>query len=127
MYQKQVRSVLEFGTPVWTAGLIKEEIADIERVQRVFLHIVLGPNYVDYEEALTQTGLESLEDRRTKLCTKFALKASKDPKHKNWFMKMDIEKRTRIQNKIAFKQPHYRLERFRKSPIVYLTNLLNNA
>ena len=42
IYIKQIRSVLEFGVPVWNSALTKEEIHDIERVQSSFLHIVLG-------------------------------------------------------------------------------------
>ena len=127
VYEKQIRSVLEFGTPVWNSGLTKGEVVDIERVQRVFLHIALGSNYGDYSLAMAQTGLESLEERRTKLCIKFALKASKNPKHRHWFEVTDPNSRTRRKNKTTFKAPFFRLERFKKSPVVYLTNLLNNA
>ena len=49
VYVKQVRSILEFGAPVWNAGLTKSEICDIERVQKTFLHILLGQNYINYE------------------------------------------------------------------------------
>ena len=41
IYEKQVRSVLEFGVPVWNSGITKEESLEIERVQNSFLHIVL--------------------------------------------------------------------------------------
>ena len=126
VYQKQIRSVLEFGAPVWTSGLTREEISDIERVQRVFLHIALGSKYSDYGQALTKTGLETLENRRTKLCRKFAYTAAKNPKHKHWFAKNMSHKFTRLRNRTTYKTPFFRLERFRKSPIVYLTNLLNN-
>ena len=39
IYIKQVRSVLEFGVPVWNAGFTNEEILDIERVHKAFLHV----------------------------------------------------------------------------------------
>ena len=52
IYTKQVRSVLEFGVPVWNSKLTKEEIVDIERIQKSFLHIALGNSYIDYENAL---------------------------------------------------------------------------
>ena len=34
IYVKQVRSILEFGVPVWNSGLTQEEVSDIERVQK---------------------------------------------------------------------------------------------
>ena len=40
VYCKQIRSVLEFGAPVWNSGINKEKVCDIERVQKSFLHIV---------------------------------------------------------------------------------------
>jgi hypothetical protein len=42
IYTKQVRSVLEFGVPVWNYGLTVAEKQDIERVQKSFLYIALG-------------------------------------------------------------------------------------
>ena len=74
VYIKQVRSVLEFGVPVWNSNVKKEEILDIERVQKCFLHLTLGNLYTSYEAALEIVGLETLEDRRTSICLKFALK-----------------------------------------------------
>ena len=68
IYEKQVRSVLEFGVPVWNSGITKEEALEIERVQKSFLHIALGNSYKTYESALEITGLETLENRRLKLC-----------------------------------------------------------
>ena len=79
VYVKQVRSVLEFGAPVWNSNLNKEEVVDIERVQKCFLHLALGKRYTNYHEALQTANLETLEDRRTSICTKFAFKASKHP------------------------------------------------
>ena len=58
---------------------------DIERVKKLFLHVLLGEEYEDYEHALALTDLESLEDRRINLCTKFAIQAFKHPIHINWF------------------------------------------
>ena len=34
VYCKQVKSILEFGVPVWNSALTKEHVADIERVQK---------------------------------------------------------------------------------------------
>ena len=67
MYIKQVRSIIEFGVPVWNAGLTEAEVHEIERVHKSFLHILLGNNYISYDSALLVIGLECLSDRRTNL------------------------------------------------------------
>ena len=67
IYQKQIRSILEFGAPVCTSGLTKVVSLELERVQKSFLHIAHGGKY--YYEALKIVKLESLEARRIQLCT----------------------------------------------------------
>ena len=127
IYVKQVRSVLEFGTPVWNSGLTKEECSDIERVQKSFLHIALGNSYSSYSSAMELAKLETLESRRTKLCLSFATKAAKHPKHKHWFVESDPSAPGTRSLKLKYKAPLYRLARFQNSPIPYLTNLLNTS
>ena len=89
VYIKQIRSILEFGAPVWNCAITVEEIQDIERVQKSFLHIAMGNNYHSYLSALEFSNLETLESRRTKLCLNFARKAVNHPKHKHWFAPSD--------------------------------------
>ena len=125
IYVKQVRSILEFGVPVWNSGLTQEEVLDIERVQKAFLHIALKDEYQDYHSALSTANLETLALRRLKLSKKFALKTSKHPKHCKWFSKAVIRPNTRS-DKPVYKMPLCRLTRTRKGPIPYLTNLLNS-
>ena len=49
IYIKQVRSMLEFGVPVWNSGITVNEKEEIERVQKCFLHILFGNGYRTYE------------------------------------------------------------------------------
>ena len=51
---------------------------DLERVQKVALRIILGQNYLNYENALYLTNLETLKARRTQLSRRFALKCTKN-------------------------------------------------
>ena len=123
VYTKQIRCVLEFGVPVWNSSITKDESLEIERVQKAFLHIALQDQYSDYNAALKKTSLDSLEKRRLKLCITFAEKTAKHPKHTHWFEKAPLTN-TRSKKPI-YKTPFYRLERYRNSPIPYLTRLLN--
>ena len=123
---KKVRSILEFGSPIWNSNLTKDEVSSIERVQKSFLHIVLGQRYTSYESALETLNLETLEQRRTQLCLSFAIKASKHQKHQSWFVPNNPPGADTRSKKVQLKPPLCRLNRFAKSPIPYLTNLLNS-
>ena len=100
------------------------DASSIERVQKAALQVILGPHYSSYRSALESVSLLTLEERRENLCKKFAVKASKNSKHKEWF---------KVNPKVTItrqKQPFYcpvisRTKRFDKSPISYLTKLLN--
>ena len=127
VYIKQVRSILEFGVPVWNSSLTKQESLEFERVQKAFHHIALGNSYFDYESALDITRLETLEARRIRLCINFSKKASKHPKHRHWFAPTNSEIPNTRRIKMKFKKPICRLKRFECSPIPYLTSLLNNS
>ena len=116
IYQKQVWSILEFGVPVWNNGLTQDEVADIERVQKAFLHISLEGEYTDYQSAFELTKLETLLCRRLKLCKKFVLRSSKHPKHSKWFLKTEPGPYIRSK-KPDYKIPLCRLTRIKKGPI----------
>ena len=64
MYIKQVRSILEFAAPAWNGGITVAERSDIERVAKNALHIILGDEYLYYENALQISDLNSSENRR---------------------------------------------------------------
>ena len=73
-FNKQIRSVLELAAIVWTAGLTKDDIRNIERVQKSACSIVLGSRYTSYEEALTELNMKTLAESKKVLSMKFAKK-----------------------------------------------------
>ena len=125
IYIKQVRSVLELAVPAWNAAITQTEMKDIERVQKTALHIILGESYQSYRNALEIVGLESLDARRHKLCLKFAKKSVDHPKHKTWF-KPSIKTANTRQDQDKYCPVYSNHSRFDKSPISYLTKLLNS-
>ena len=84
-YMKKVRSVLEMAVPVWHPALTKSDSAQIERVQKAALRIILGDEYFSYSDSLEVLDIDSLENRRVELCKTFVTKAFKHEKHSNWF------------------------------------------
>ena len=123
-YNKQIRTIIEFGALVWNAGLTLENISQIERVQKSAQCYILGSSYRSYEEACEELDMKTLAVRRKELSIKFAKKASKHPIHQTWFLKNPTDTTTRTK-KPTFKPACTRTDRFRKSAIPYLTNLLN--
>ena len=58
VYTKQIRCLLEYASPAWSSSICKKEIQDIERVQKVALTIIFGPqSYVTLLRILGQSSL----------------------------------------------------------------------
>ena len=130
VYSKQVRSILELAVPVWNAGLTKHDSNQIERVQRSAFHIILGEGYACYENALETLGYDRLSSRRLKLCEKFATRAVKHDQFKNWFSEKSdksFNMNTRSKKaKLKYNEVLTRTNRYQRSPIPFLTNILNS-
>ena len=60
MYIKHFRSILEYAVPVCQASITVVERLNLERVQKVTLHIILGDSYKNDQNALQMTGLDTL-------------------------------------------------------------------
>ena len=127
VYVKEIRSILELAVPVWHSGLTRQQSADIERVQKVAVHIILnknGQNHLSYDSSLAILNIERLERRRTKLCINFTKKCLTS-RHRNMFLPNPSTKNTR--NRKFFAEQKVNSERAFMSPLVYLTRLLNNC
>ena len=122
VFTMQIRSLLEFGAVVWHSMLTDQNSKAIERVQKTALAVILGPCYVCYKNALAQTDLERLDERRAKLSLSFARKAAKHPLHSSWFKMPQENAHMNTRSIIPAKATTQRLL---KSPIPYLTHLLN--
>ena len=131
VYNKQCRSVMELAVPAWAPGLTGKEVKQLERVQKSALAIILGDSYKSYKQALEKLEVESLESRREKLCLTFGKRALKSEKFNKLFSYTD-QSEPKINTRYAKTKPIYTLrpvttktKRYRRSPIPYLTNLLN--
>ena len=121
VYFQHVRSILEFGSPAWNGAITDIEKKKLERVQRVALSLIYGRN-LTYEKLLTLAEVERLESRRERLSLNFARKAVKHPKFRSWFKQTDSNQpghRAKYETSLG------RQKKILRSPIPYLTNLLN--
>ena len=65
-YFSVIRPILEYGAEIWNGGLTQKQKKSIERIQKRVLRIIY-PNQ-DYDQAITKTKLQTLEERRDELC-----------------------------------------------------------
>ena len=132
VFNKQIRSVLELAVAVWQPRLSQAECKQIERVQKCAFYTIMGEDFVNYNHAVEYLNSETLSDRRLKLCLNFAKRAEKHPKYHNWFSEEDEYIRpvpnTRSDKnaiKTKYKVVPTRTDRFKNSPIPYLTDMIN--
>ena len=122
VYVKEIRSILEMAVPVWHSGLTKLQSSDIERIQKIAFKIILQQNYVSYKQACSVLSAQTLQQRRVKLCTRFA---SKNLKGENsMFTRVGSHVNTRHKSDIV-KEYKCNFGRFKKSSLPYLARLLN--
>ena len=119
----KIRSVLESNCVVYHSMLSQEDSSDIERVQKIVFKIILGPQYTDYHLACISLNVKQLNLRRIQLCLNFGLKCLNDRKFKHLF-KRNLT--TSIRNSDHFYFPTARSTRYFKSPLLYITRLLND-
>ena len=124
IYIKHIRSIAEYAAPVWNFGLTKKEIIKLERIQKISLAIIEGPNLKKYKITCQDLKISTLQDRRSRLCEKMALKTAESEYFENWYQLNNCEKITRTQ-KLMYKPVPYKNESLKKSPILNFTNILN--
>ena len=123
VYSKEIRSLLEMAVPVWNSGLTNQQIYDIESIQKVAMQIILQNKYVNYQSACQLFSAQTLADRRTRLCSKFA---SKNLKGENSFFELvgtNVETR---QKSDLVKEYKCNFGRFYNSSLPYLARLINS-
>ena len=123
VYCKEVRSILEFGVPVWHPGLTKKDSNSIERIQKVAIKIILQEKFIDYSSACDYFNTTSLKQRREKLCLTFAMK---NLKSENTFFEQDQNKINTRKVKDLVKYFKCRTTRYEKSSLPYMAKLLNS-
>ena len=124
-YIMKIRSVLETSAAVFHSMLTNDDRSDLERVQRNVVRTIMGRRYLSYEDSLTILKLETLHERREEICLSFALKCQNSKKFSHMFEPVPHSDYN-FRETLKFIEPHCHLERTRKSPLVYLTRLLNN-
>ena len=124
VYILYIRSILESSAVVWQSSLTNYEQIELECVQKVALRIILKTDYESYEQDLTLTGLQTLDERQTALFRKFVLNCVKNEKTSNMFPLNPSDVDTRNHEKYHVQAA--RTDRLKDSAIPYMQRLLND-
>ena len=126
IYILQIRSKLEQSSVVWHSSITKTCEDSLERVQKSALKIILGDQYVSYDNALKILKLQSLKERREELCLKFAKKCLLVPKLEKMFPRSHHSHIMDKRSSESFQVKRGLTERLRRSAIPYMQRLLND-
>ena len=130
-YWKSHRYIYWTVETCFGAGCPSKEVTQIERAQKTAFAIVLGDSYRSYKSDLKKLNMQTLESRRKELCLSFGKRALKNEKYSEWFCYSEEDKpkvntryaETKVVTKL--KPVTFRTKRYRRSPLPYLTGLLN--
>ena len=129
IYILYIRSLLEYCSVVWHSTLTLEQSNNLERVQKLCLKVILGSEYNGYTQALKDSGLDRLSDRREQKCLNFGLKSVLHPVHSNMFPvnpQVASKPSHERKNKEYFTVNWARTESYRTSAIPYIQRMLND-
>jgi len=122
-----LRPVLEYSSVIWHSSLTVNQTKELEIIQKRALKTILGPQYNSYDKALSVCNLESLTDRRTNQCLKFAEGLSDNDRCKHLIPPTRFASHGRnLRNSSDISQLDSRTVRFEKSPVPYFIELLNS-
>ena len=125
VYASYIRPIAEYVSAAWHSCLTAEQAALLERQQTHALRLIFG--YGTSARKLRQAAnIELLSKRRERACGKFAKKTQANPRFSSWFKEREFTRARRGSEKNRFHEPTARTDRYRNSPLNYLTRRLNN-
>ena len=96
----------------------------LENIQKRCLRSIFGHDKT-CNELLAESGLETLEDRRTRAVKKFAEKACKNPQFEHWFPKNTNRSSQRTGK--TYEELYAKSDRLYFSPLFTMRRLLNDS
>ena len=124
-YLKEIRPLSEHGVVVWNSGLTKNQINELEKIQKVALKIILGEHYISYDVACTLMNVMPLKYRRSDLCTSFAIKLYRSHRRTEFFVPAIKHVKTRTKNQNLVIEQKCNTKRAYNAPHNYLARLIN--
>ena len=92
----------------------------MERVQKTAMRVMLGRRYTTYKNGLQMIKIEHLNERRKKICLKFAKNCLVNEKVKDIFPLNKPRHRMKTRTKKKFKVKNIRTEHYKRSDITLI-------
>jgi len=126
-YMAYVRSNLEYCSVVWCPGLNVVQAKRLVRVEKKALSIICRRKVdrQNYEEALNECGIQSLQDRMKMATNKFGLQLIQG-KYKHFLPSIEVVETSLRSRKGILKAPLARTEFARDSTINHIISLVNS-
>ena len=125
IYISFIRSLPEQCCVVWNSSLTEENKNNLERIQKSTMKIFFDTKYKGYRNLLNNLDMDTLENRRNKLCLEFAKKCVKNEKLKDKFPANDKSHTMRTRKSEKYKVTHARKEKYKKSAKIQMQMMLN--
>ena len=127
LYTWFIRTSLEYAAPVWHPGLTQAQHTQLERIQKRCFRIILGVNYMNYDNARALLNCDTLYQRREELTIRFGMNILKSPEHRHLLppSMYEIHGRDTRRARKQLQSIRCRTERFKKSSIPYIVNKIN--
>ena len=118
---------LEMGCPVWHSSLTLAQSRALDRCQRVAMAAIVGHWAPSHTQQLADLGLSRLFARRVQICRRFAQSTAEKSRHRDIFTAAHNNPGRQGKHTRHYLEPRARTATYYKSPVPYLTRLLNNS
>ena len=125
LYYTHIRCKLEQSAVLWHSSLTVKNIIDLERVQKSAIRIIIGHRYDSYSDTLKSLKIETLFERRERLCLRFAMKSLNVKNFKHLFPLYEKEHDMTTRNSLKYEVCKTSSKRYKVSTIPHLQRLLN--
>ena len=125
IYKGYLRPLLEYAVPLWNGAITQQHDQRLERIQKRVIKLILGGGYNDYLSALESFNLQTLNNRRSSLCLKFASELTTKQNMSHLIPPPKLNQRV-LRKTNLIPQPKCKTNRFRDSAVPYMISLLNS-
>ena len=118
-YVSSIRSILEYGAPVWNFNITTQQNKILENIQRRVLKMIDGipptDHDYDYVSLLQKYKMKSLDERRGDLCESLFKSIITNPDHQLYKLFPLRPNTTRTRSNATFQLSHIKSDRFLRS------------
>ena len=126
IYTAFILPKLTYASPAWSSSLNVTQQRQLERVQKRACRTILGTAYISYQDALTTLNLPSLTDRHHETLRTFGADLLHHPRHRHLLPPPAPRPPRAVRHHNILKPIRARTDRYKKSPIPSIVNILNN-